>query len=118
MRSCLTSSCCGKSWAEVELGWYQCRHMRFLGIGSGCDLGDMYLQLAAAGHEVRVFSEDFAEHGVMGAMLTQVDAWRPELDWVRAAGSEGVILFEGTELGEEKDQLRRDGFAVIGGCAF
>jgi phosphoribosylamine---glycine ligase len=92
--------------------------MRFLGIGSSCDLGDMYLQLAATGHEVRVFSQDFAEHGVMGGMLSQLDAWRPELDWVRAAGSDGVILFEGTDFGEEQDQLRRDGFSVIGGCAF
>jgi phosphoribosylamine--glycine ligase len=92
--------------------------MRFLGIGSSCDLGDMYLQLLGTGHEVRVFSADFAEHGVMGGMLTRVEDWRSQLDWVRAAGSDGVILFEGTEFGDEKDQLRGDGFQVIGGCAF
>jgi phosphoribosylamine---glycine ligase len=92
--------------------------MRFLGIGAGCDLGDMYLRLMAQGHEVRVFIQDFAEHGVMGNMLTRVEDWRQQLDWVRAAGSDGVVLFEGAELGEEKDQLRRDGFQVIGGSAF
>ncbi|HEX4354584.1 MAG TPA: hypothetical protein VHZ95_16760, partial [Polyangiales bacterium] len=91
--------------------------MRFLGIGHSCDLGDMYLQLLAAGHEVRVFSRDFAEHGVMERMLTRVDDYRPELDWIRAAGDDGAIVFETAEHGEEQDQLRRDGFRVIGGSA-
>ncbi|HEY2736367.1 MAG TPA: hypothetical protein VGI70_20350, partial [Polyangiales bacterium] len=91
--------------------------MRFLGIGHNCDLGDMYCQLMAAGHEVRVFSRDFAEHGVMDRMLVRVDDYRPELDWIRAAGDDGVIVFESADQGEEQDQLRRDGFRVIGGSA-
>jgi phosphoribosylamine--glycine ligase len=91
--------------------------MRFLGVGHSCDLGDMYLRLSAQGHEVRVWSRDFAEHGVMDGMLTRVDDYRRELDWIRAAGSDGVVLFESADYGEEQDQLRRDGFCVIGGCA-
>lgn len=92
--------------------------MRILGVGHSCDLGDMYLRLAAAGHEVRVFSREAAEHGVMAGMLSFVDDYRDELDWVRDAGRDGVVLFETAEHGAEQDALRRDGFQVIGGSAF
>jgi phosphoribosylamine--glycine ligase len=91
--------------------------MRFLGIGHSCDLGDMYLRLAAAGHEVRVFCRDFEEHGVMEGMLTRVDDYTAQLDWIRQAGDDGILLFETAEHGTEQDQLRRDRFRVIGGCA-
>jgi phosphoribosylamine--glycine ligase len=91
--------------------------MRILGVGSACDLGDMYLRLSAAGHAVRVFSQDFAEHGVMDGMLERVDSWRDQLDWIRAAGSDGVVVFETAEHGAEQDELRREGFRVIGGSA-
>lgn len=91
--------------------------MRILGIGPSCDLGAMYLRLQAAGHEVRVFIADFAESGVMDGMLSRVDDWRDQLDWVRAAGEGGVIVFESADQGELQDELRRDGFFVIGGSA-
>lgn len=91
--------------------------MRILGIGTSCDLGSMYLRLQSAGHEVRVFIADFAESGVMNGMLTRVERWRDQLDWVRAAGEGGVIVFESADQGELQDELRRDGFFVIGGSA-
>jgi phosphoribosylamine--glycine ligase len=89
--------------------------MRILGIGTSCDLGAMYLSLRDAGHDVRVYSEDFADSGTMAGMLEHVADWRAELGWVRAAGREGVIVVETADLGREQDQLRRDGFQVIGG---
>jgi len=92
--------------------------MRILGVGASCDLGDMYLRLAAAGHEVRVYIRDFAELGVMDGLLERVDDYRAQLGWIREAGAEGVIVFETAEHGEEQDALRREGFAVIGGSAF
>jgi phosphoribosylamine--glycine ligase len=91
--------------------------MRVLGVGSCCDLGALYLELIAAGHQVRVFIADFAESGVMDGMIERVDDWRAQLSWVRAAGSDGVIVFETAEHGAEQSQLRREGFQVIGGCA-
>ncbi|HEX7476706.1 MAG TPA: hypothetical protein VF331_02765 [Polyangiales bacterium] len=91
--------------------------MRFLGIGVGSELGDMYLRLAAAGHEVRVYSSELAQHGVMQGLLLHVADWRAQLDWVRDAGVDGAIVFESADAGAEQDQLRRDGFAVIGGSA-
>jgi len=91
--------------------------VRFLGIGHSGDLGDMYLRLIAAGHEVRFYCRDFDEHGVFENMLPRVADYRSELDWVRSAGDDGVIVFETAEHGAIQDGLRRDGFHVIGGCA-
>ncbi len=91
--------------------------MRFLGIGDTVDLGDMYLRLQSSGHEVRTFAADTEAHDVMRSMLRFTDDWRQELDWVRAAGTDGVILIETASLGETQDELRRDGFNVIGGSA-
>ena len=91
--------------------------MRFLGIGDTVDLGDMYLRLQSSGHEVRVHAADAEAHDVMRGMLSFTDDWRAELDWVREAGKDGAILFETASLGETQDELRRDGFNVIGGSA-
>lgn len=91
--------------------------MRFLGIGESNDLAAMYHGLAARGHAVKVFVEDAACHDVFGGMLELVDNWRAELDWLREAGQDGVILFESATQGEAQDGLRRDGFQVIGGSA-
>lgn len=91
--------------------------MRFLGIGETCDLGDMYLRLERAGHEVHVFMSDEDSEGVMEGMLTFVPDWRAELDWIREAGADGVILFETATAGKTQDALRRDGFNVIGGSS-
>lgn len=91
--------------------------MRFLGIGHSGDLGDMYLRLLGAGHEVKFYCRDFDEHGVFENMVPRVSDYSAELDWVRSAGDDGVILFETAEHGAIQDGLRRDGFRVIGGSA-
>src|SRR5205085_3519491 len=46
--------------------------------------------------------------------------WKAELAWVRAAGRDGIILFENVEeqRGRLQDELRREGFNVIGGSAY
>lgn len=91
--------------------------MRVLGIGHSGDLGDMYLRLQAEGHEVRFYCRDFEEHGVLEHMLPRVEDYRSELDWIRSAGEDGIIVFETAEHGAEQDALRQDGFQVIGGSA-
>lgn len=92
--------------------------MRFLGIGEYCSLGDMYHRLGRAGHEVRVYIETPEARDVYGGMLQLTSHWYLELDWVRAAGKDGVILFESAIKGEIQDRLRREGYQVIGGSAF
>ena len=91
--------------------------MRFLGIGETNDLAAMYHGLVRRGHEVRVFVADPASHEVYQGVLDRVPDWQAELDWLRAAGPDGVALFESALRGADQDALRRDGFQVIGGSA-
>ena len=91
--------------------------MRFLGVGETNDLGDMYLRLIDAGHEVRVHMSDSASHDVMQGMIEFTTDWHASLDWVRDAGEDGLIVFETANLGENQDALRQSGFKVVGGSA-
>jgi phosphoribosylamine--glycine ligase len=94
--------------------------MRFLGIGKSCDLGSLYLRLIEDGHEVRAAVTEPLAAGTLAGLAPHVADWRGELDWVRAAGADGVILFESVAEGSGalQDSLRRAGLRVIGGSAF
>ena len=94
--------------------------MRFLGVGDYCDLGALYLRLIADGHQVKVSIANALCRGTLAGMAEQTPDWRSELEWVRAAGEQGVILFENVASGSGgmQDALRRDGFHVIGGSAY
>ena len=92
--------------------------MRFLGIGEAAGLGDMYLRLAAKGHDVRVFVGNAACRDTLQGVLHKTEDWRRELSWIRAARREGIVIFEDAQMGGLQDELRRDGFNVIGGSAF
>jgi phosphoribosylamine--glycine ligase len=56
----------------------------------------------------------------LAGLVEKVEDWRSELAWVRAAGAEGVILFESVSegFGALQDALREDGYHVIGGSAY
>ncbi|MEA3045324.1 MAG: phosphoribosylamine---glycine ligase [Sphingomonadales bacterium] len=94
--------------------------MRFLGVTETCDLGALYMRLLAEGHEVRVAVSEEKARGTMAGLVPRTGNWEAELDWVRAAGDQGIILFEAVSdgFGAAQDRLRGDGFAVIGGSAF
>src|SRR5215211_5686273 len=94
--------------------------MRFLGIGDCCDLGALYLRLANDGHAVKVSIANPLCRGTLAGMVEQTEDWRAELDWIRAAGPDGIILFENVAhgRGDVQDALRRDRFNVVGGSAF
>ena len=92
--------------------------MRFLGIGEYCDLGAMYIRLIEAGHEVKVYVENVDYLDVYAGILDFTQDWRSELDWIRDAGRNGIILFESATKGVIQDALRQEGYQVIGGSAF
>lgn len=76
------------------------------------------MRLIESGHEVKVaVSEPLAE-GTMAGLVARTSDWRADLDWVRMDGQGGVILFEAVGFGALQDQLRADGFNVLGGSAF
>src|SRR6185312_6076619 len=91
--------------------------MRVLGIGENLDLGSLYLRLLADGHEVKVAVSDEGSRDTLRGMVTVVADWRAEVDWVRAAGRDGFVVFESASLGALQDELRRDGLQVLGGSA-
>lgn len=95
-----------------------CGIVRVLGITETCDLGSLYLRLIAEGHEVRVSVSEPLASGTMAGMVPRTEDWQAELEWIREAGSDGLIMFEAIGFGELQDELRADGFRVIGGSAF
>lgn len=89
--------------------------MHILGITEFHCLGDLYWRLQQQGHEVRVYVSDADCQDLFAGMVQRVDDWRAELPWVRAAAV-GVIVFESAHQGALQDRLRREGYAVVGGC--
>lgn len=94
------------------------RRLRVLGVGDCGDLGDLYAHLAQRGHEVRMAITDPAYQDVFRGLVEHTRNWQSELDWVRAAGRDGVVVFETAHHGVIQDALRRDGFQVVGGSSF
>ncbi|MET0343349.1 MAG: phosphoribosylamine--glycine ligase [Polyangiales bacterium] len=91
--------------------------MRVLGIGHHNALGDLYLRLLERGHEVRVYMSDAEAHDILAGLVPRCDDYRAELAWVRAAGDDGIVLFECTGYGALQDTLRAEGYRVVGGSA-
>jgi phosphoribosylamine--glycine ligase len=94
--------------------------MRFLGVTETCDLASLYIRLRDAGHEVRVAIAEEDARGTSAGLVEHVADWRAQLDWVREAGDQGVLLFESVSegFGALQDALRSEGLNVIGGSAF
>jgi phosphoribosylamine--glycine ligase len=89
--------------------------VRVLGIGHCNDLGDLYLRVAQAGHEVRVHIAEEDSSDIFEGMLDRSADWRADLGWIREG--RGLLVFETTGFGAEQDALRAEGFRVFGGSA-
>ena len=75
----------------------------------------MYRRFVARGDQLKVFVENPAYQYVHRGMLELTPDWQQELQWIRDAGDEGVIIFECADKGGLHDTLRNDRFNVIGG---
>jgi len=91
--------------------------MRFLGVGESCDLGSVYHRLALDGNEVKVHIADPHCRETFDGIVDKSHDWKADLDWV---GKEGIVLFESVlgGVGAVQDELRGQGYRVIGGSAF
>ncbi|THD80505.1 MAG: phosphoribosylamine--glycine ligase [Phenylobacterium sp.] len=94
--------------------------MRVLGVSETCDLAALYLALQAEGHEVRVAISEPEARGTLAGLCPTTADWRAELAWIRQVGEDGIVVFESVSegFGALQDQLRADGFQVIGGSAY
>lgn len=89
--------------------------MRFLGVGNTIDLNGLYQRLAERGHAVRVYAADYAPEEQPSEIIERTADWQKEIEWLRAAGKDGIALFETCTRGAQQDALRRAGLQVIGG---
>ena len=80
------------------------------------DLGQITLacKLAKEGHAVKVYEVENTFKGRMKRSLIQFTSdWKKELSWV---GKKDLIVFDYTGMGKIQDNLRKQGFSVLGGC--
>lgn len=92
--------------------------MRFLGVTETCDLASLYMSLQREGHLVKICISEPEARGTLAGLIEQVADWRSALQWLRE--DEGAILFESVSEGHGalQDQLRAQGYRVVGGSAF
>ena len=88
--------------------------MRILIISRECDSIDLARRLVQEGNEVKFYcSTSGYERVGLGFGFKKVHDWRRELSWV---GKSGLIIFDYTGFGKTQDELRVQGYAVVGGA--
>jgi phosphoribosylamine--glycine ligase len=89
--------------------------MRILAILSQSLIGaDLVVRLKNEGHDIKVFIDSELQSECLNGMVEKTEDWKSELCWV---GKGGLIVFDDVEYGAIQDQLRQDGFSVVGGSA-
>ena len=88
--------------------------MRILIISKECDSVDLARRLVLEGNEVKFYCNAPGYERVgLGFGFKKVRDWKRELSWV---GKDGLIIFDYTGFGKIQDDLRQQGYAVVGGC--
>ena len=89
--------------------------MRILIISHECDSIDLARRLVLEGNEVKFYCNSPGYERVgLGFGIKKVRDWKRELSWV---GKDGLIIFDYTGFGKTQDELRQQGYAVVGGSA-
>ena len=87
--------------------------MRILIISKDGDALDLAIRLRKEGHDVKIAIQDKGYRKIGdGFGLIKVGDWKKELSWV---GKEGLIIFDQTGFGKVQDELRKQGYSVVGG---
>ena len=69
-------------------------------------------KLHKEGNEVKLYIHKSDWKKCLDGIVPKVSNWRNELSWV---GKEGLIIFDDVIFGEDQDELRREGYRVVGG---
>jgi hypothetical protein len=74
----------------------------------------MYLRLAGAGHDVRVYASDPESQDVLAGMLAFTPRLASRAPVDPRGRDEGIVLFETVGDGAVQDRLRHEGYRVVG----
>ncbi|MEW6740927.1 MAG: phosphoribosylglycinamide synthetase C domain-containing protein [Nitrospirota bacterium] len=87
--------------------------MRILIISRDGDILDLAIRLKQEGNDVKIAiqEKDFTRVG-SGFGIKKAKDWQKELSWV---GKDGLIIFDQTGFGKVQDELRKQGYLVVGG---
>ncbi len=86
--------------------------MRVLFVSGELIAGDLAYRLVQEGCEVKLYIEDVSRKDCLEGMVPKTNNWREELNWV---GKNGLIVFDDVGYGKVQDDLRREGYLVVGG---
>lgn len=86
--------------------------MRVLFVSQELIANELVPLLELEGHEVKLFIQEVALRDCCVGFVTLVDDWEAELEWV---GRDGLIIFDDIGFGERQDELRKEGYRVVGG---
>lgn len=88
--------------------------MNVLMVSNDLSGGDLCLRLKKEGHDVRLFIEDEDQRVNYEGMVEKSFDWKNDIEWV---GKDGLFIFDGIGYGSFQDELRSQGYSVVGGCA-
>lgn len=88
--------------------------MRVLFVSGELIGADLCYRLKKEGCDVRLFIEDESRKDCLDNMVEKTSNWEEELAWV---GKDGLILFDDVGYGKIQDDLRAQGYLVVGGSA-
>lgn len=86
--------------------------MNVLFISKNLIAADLCKTLIQEGVSLKLFIENKKDKRSFDGIIPKTNNWRKELDWV---GHDGIIIFDDHGYGKEQDELRRQGYQVIGG---
>lgn len=86
--------------------------MRVLFVSGEMIAGNLAYRLKQEGCDVKLFIKDESRKDCFENMVEKTDDWRKELNWV---GKDGLIVFDDVGYGKEQDNLRKEGYLVVGG---
>jgi phosphoribosylamine--glycine ligase len=86
--------------------------MNILFISKDLAGADLCYRLKQEGHNVRLFIDDKNQKRNLEGMVEKTNDWRKELTWV---GKKGLIVFDSIGYGKIQDELRSEGYSVVGG---